>query len=229
MLRRAKRALLTRLYRELEAVREKQVLSGLRRCGANVHISSPSKLINPQCISVGDHVKLGPYSQLVAITEYPGNWLRPPGVDVEIKTFQPSIVIGNNVTSNSMLQVFAQGRVSIEDNVGFGPNVFINDASHGLGSVNVAFKYQPLSGPYPITIGKGCWIGANVVIMPGVNIGMYSVIGANSVVTKNIPAYSIAVGAPAKVIKQWNMEAQTWKRFAHSASHANDRCASEIK
>ncbi|WP_222845120.1 acyltransferase [Halomonas nanhaiensis] len=128
-----------------------------------------------------------------------------------------------------MLQVFAQGRVSIEDNVGFGPNVFINDASHGLGSVNVAFKYQPLSGPYPITIGKGCWIGANVVIMPGVNIGMYSVIGANSVVTKNIPAYSIAVGAPAKVIKQWNMEAQTWKRFAHSASHANDRCASEIK
>jgi acetyltransferase-like isoleucine patch superfamily enzyme len=62
----------------------------------------------------------------------------------------------------------------------------------------------------PIVIKRGCWIGQNVVILPGVTIGELSIIGANSVVTRDVPARSIAVGAPARVIKSWDATARRW-------------------
>jgi acetyltransferase-like isoleucine patch superfamily enzyme len=61
-----------------------------------------------------------------------------------------------------------------------------------------------------VRIEKGCWIGEKVIILPGVNIGERSIIGAGSVVTKSIPAYSIAVGNPARVIKTWNKDSKQW-------------------
>lgn len=63
-----------------------------------------------------------------------------------------------------------------------------------------------------VTIEDGCWIGQRCCIMPGTNIGKHSIIGTNSVVTKNIPPYSIAVGSPAKVVKTWDFENQNGKR-----------------
>jgi len=63
-----------------------------------------------------------------------------------------------------------------------------------------------------IIIEDECWIGANAVITAGVTIGKHSVIAAGSVVTKNIPPYSVAVGNPARVIKQYNFETKQWLR-----------------
>jgi acetyltransferase-like isoleucine patch superfamily enzyme len=62
----------------------------------------------------------------------------------------------------------------------------------------------------PIVIKRGCWIGQNVVVMPGVTIGELSIIGANSVVTRDVPARSIAVGSPATVIKTWDATGRRW-------------------
>ena len=62
----------------------------------------------------------------------------------------------------------------------------------------------------PVLIKQGCWIGQNVVIMPGVTVGELSIIGANSVVTKSIPDRSIAIGAPAQVIKTWDESNNCW-------------------
>ena len=62
----------------------------------------------------------------------------------------------------------------------------------------------------PICIKRGCWIGQNTVISSGVTIGELSIIGANTVVNRDISARSIAVGSPAKVIKQWNEKEQRW-------------------
>lgn len=64
----------------------------------------------------------------------------------------------------------------------------------------------------PVVIGDGCWIAEKVCIMPGVQIGDYSVVGAASVVTKSIPSYSIAVGNPAKVIKKYNFNKHIWEK-----------------
>ena len=63
-----------------------------------------------------------------------------------------------------------------------------------------------------ITVGDNCWIGEKTTILPGVNIGKGCVIGAMSVVTKDIPDYSIAAGNPARVIKRYDFEAHEWKK-----------------
>lgn len=89
-------------------------------------------------------------------------------------------------------------------------NVSLISENHGVSvETDVPFHAQPLETG-PITIGKGCWIGQNVVVLANVCIGDKCVIGANSVVTRDIPSYSIAVGAPAKVIKQYNFELHSW-------------------
>ncbi|WP_367115075.1 hypothetical protein [Thiocapsa sp.] len=68
-----------------------------------------------------------------------------------------------------------------------------------------------MTKPQPIRIGLGSWIGQNVVIMPGVSIGTCTIVGANSVVTRNLPSRAIAVGAPARVVKLWSDEREEWE------------------
>jgi lipopolysaccharide O-acetyltransferase len=71
---------------------------------------------------------------------------------------------------------------------------------------------RPLNS-LPVIISKNVWIGESVSILPGVRIGKASIIGANSVVTKDIPDYSIAAGNPAKVIKKYNFATRCWERI----------------
>ncbi len=80
------------------------------------------------------------------------------------------------------------------------PNKILTDGLHGYENANEPYKYQKMFKILPIQIRKGCWIGQNVVIMSGVTIGEFAIVGANSVVTKSIPDRSIAIGAPAKVV-----------------------------
>ena len=98
-------------------------------------------------------------------------------------------------------------RINIGNNVMIAPDVKIFTATH---SVNISERMPQRSDPnasicdtiaYPVTIEDGVWIGGNVTILPGISIGRNSVIGAGSVVTKDIPANSIAVGNPCRVIK----------------------------
>ena len=114
------------------------------------------------------------------------------------------------MTATANLQVAAQRKITIEDDVMFASNVHINDGFHGYDNANIPYKLQKISNIAPIKIKMGCWIGQNVVVFPGVTIGKLCVIGANSVVTKNIPDRSIAVGNPAAIIKTWNKEKQIW-------------------
>ncbi|MCB0168537.1 MAG: acyltransferase [Anaerolineae bacterium] len=127
------------------------------------------------------------------------------------QTFSPQIIIGQRVTATAGLQVAAHHNVTIEDDVLFASNVNITDGLHGYQDPDTPYKYQPIFRTEPILIKRGCWIGQNVVILPGVTIGEQAIIGANSVVTKSIPDRTIAVGSPAKVIKQWNEELQQWR------------------
>ncbi|OHB58918.1 MAG: hypothetical protein A2Y12_17715 [Planctomycetes bacterium GWF2_42_9] len=71
---------------------------------------------------------------------------------------------------------------------------------------------QPLVNPGTVQIEDEVWLGEGVCVMPNVTIGKHSVIGSNAVVTKNIPPYSVAVGIPAKVIRQYNHETKGWER-----------------
>lgn len=93
--------------------------------------------------------------------------------------------------------------ICIEDDVLLGPNVSIYCSTHNFQNVKVPIKDQGYNMS-SVTLKSGCWIGINTVILPGVTIGKNSVVGANSLVNKDVPDYCIAVGSPARVIRNLN-------------------------
>lgn len=130
-----------------------------------------------------------------------------------------TLFFGNNVQVNDYCHINALNSVRIGDNVLIASKVFITDLEHGsyAGDENDSqpssiVKDRPLSSK-PVVIGNNVWIGELCSVLPGVIIGENSIIGANSVVTKSIPANSIAVGNPAKVIKQFNFSTNKWERI----------------
>ena len=129
---------------------------------------------------------------------------------MEGQTFEPTLRIGHRVTATASLQVFAQQSVVVEDDVMFASNVFLNDGSHGYRTATLPYKYQPIVNIAPIVVGRGSWIGQNVVIMPGVTIGEHAIVGANSVVTESVPPRCIAAGSPARVLKRWDDRHERW-------------------
>ena len=101
------------------------------------------------------------------------------------------------------------GPVSIGNNVILAQNIVISGLNHEYQDITKPIHEQPVTTA-KITVDDECWIGANAVITAGVTIGKHSVIAAGSVVTKDVPAFSVAVGNPARVIKQYNAGAGEW-------------------
>lgn len=116
--------------------------------------------------------------------------------------------IGRNVQINDYVHIVAREKVTIEDNVLIASKVFITDLNHGEYTeeknfdINIIPQKRKLHSK-PVKIQKNVWIGENVVILPGVEIGENSVIGAGSVVTKSFPKNVIIGGNPAKIIKKY--------------------------
>jgi acetyltransferase-like isoleucine patch superfamily enzyme len=118
------------------------------------------------------------------------------------------VIIGNNSRigiGNTII-----GPVTIGHNVILAQNVVISGLNHGYRDITLPPNDQPVSTD-SIKIEDDCWIGANVVITSGVTIGKHVVVGAGSVVTKDIPAFSVVVGNPAKIIKQYSFELKRWE------------------
>ena len=95
-------------------------------------------------------------------------------------------------------------RIEIGKSVITGPWVYISDANHNYSDIKRPIKDQGFVSKGPLVIKDNCWIGAHSTIVGNVTIGVGCVIGANSVVTSDIPDYSVAAGAPARVLKQYN-------------------------
>ena len=133
----------------------------------------------------------------------------------QINSQKKILKIGKNVEINDYVHIAAGENISIGNNVLIASKVFISDINHG--NYKGFNQDSPLSNPSSrklstsaIIIKDNVWIGEGVCIMAGVTIGFGSVIGALSVVTKNIPDYSIAVGSPAKVIKEYDFAKEEW-------------------
>lgn len=115
------------------------------------------------------------------------------------------IKIGYNVFINRGVYITARANITIGDNVLIGPGVIINSGMHNYMRKDVLIRDQGHKVE-PIVIGNDVWIGANAVIMPGVNIADGAVIGAGAVVTRSIMPYEIALGVPAKVVGTRQMD-----------------------
>ncbi len=114
-----------------------------------------------------------------------------------------NIEIGNHFFANMNLVILDGAKVTIGENVFIAPNVAIYTAGHPF---SVSQRIVGLEYAYPVCIGNNVWIGGNVVILPGVTIGDNCVIGAGSVVTKDIPTNTIAVGNPCRVMRNLTKE-----------------------
>jgi acetyltransferase-like isoleucine patch superfamily enzyme len=123
----------------------------------------------------------------------PNVWITAPGSAV--------VKIGEGTFLNMGVMVAAERLVEIGDHCMLANGCFVSDSSHRYDDPQKPITWQGFHSKGPTRIGENCWLGANVVVTSGVTIGERCVIGANSVVTKDVEPYSIAVGAPAKVIR----------------------------
>jgi acetyltransferase-like isoleucine patch superfamily enzyme/glycosyltransferase involved in cell wall biosynthesis len=159
--------------------------------GCDAMIKNPVYLINPQHINVGAKMISEPGLRLEAWDSYAG------------KSYSPSVIIGDGVIFNYNCHIGCIDCITIGNNTLIGSNVLITDHQHGnLDNLapDTPFKDQPLDSKGPVVIGENVWIGENACIMPGVTVGSHSVIGANAVVTKDVPDGAVVGGVPARLI-----------------------------
>jgi acetyltransferase-like isoleucine patch superfamily enzyme len=127
--------------------------------------------------------------------------------DVWITAPTPArVVIGSGTFLNMGVMVASMELVEIGDHCMFANGCFITDADHRFDDPDRPVPWQGFRSRGPTRVGDNVWCGTNVVITSGVTVGERCVIGANSVVTRDLPPYSIAVGAPARVIRQVTYE-----------------------
>jgi lipopolysaccharide O-acetyltransferase len=129
------------------------------------------------------------------------------------------LTIGKDVQINDYVHIASINSVTIGDNVLMASKIYISDHDHGFygqegkhDSPMIPPNERALSNS-PVIIEDNVWIGQSVSVLKGVTIGFGSIIGANSVVTKDIPAHCIAVGSPAKVIRTYDFESKQWKKI----------------
>jgi acetyltransferase-like isoleucine patch superfamily enzyme len=121
------------------------------------------------------------------------------------------LVIKDGAVIGHFNHIYATKSIIIEENVLTADKVYISDNLHDYADPTVPILKQKIIQKNPVIIGAGSWIGENVCII-GASVGKNSVIGANSVVTKDIPDYCVVAGVPAKIIKRYNFEQKQWEK-----------------
>lgn len=165
--------------------------------GRNIHIYPGVHIVRPRFISIGDNVTIGRDTDIYVHPENPNSE-------------KPVITIGNNAYIGRNNIIGARNKIILEDWVGLGPFTMVGDFAHSYKDIELPFLMQEVSKGGYVHIERSAWIGANVFIVPNVTIGRHSVVGANSVVNADIPAYSVAVGVPARVVKRYDFNLKQW-------------------
>ncbi len=151
----------------------------------------PTTILNEHHISIGAHTMIGPHVALsVGMVE---------GQEV---MSSPVVTIGDRCLIGRGSGIVGHLCIEIGDDVWTGHHVYITDQNHGYEDLDVPISRQT-QPERAVRIGNGSWLGHGTVVLPGVTIGKHVVVGANSVVTKDIPDYSVAVGSPARVIREF--------------------------
>jgi lipopolysaccharide O-acetyltransferase len=160
--------------------------------GRHTVIQPPLRVGGERRISIGDHVFVGPGCWLQVLDDAEGDSV--------------AIDIGSGTSFSGYSVVSAASSITIGEAVLFARGIYISDHSHAFGDPETPIGDQGIDRVAPVVIEDGAWLGENVVVCPGVRIGRGAVVGANSVVVRDIPARSVAVGAPATVVRHIDVE-----------------------
>lgn len=159
-----------------------------------------ASMLRPFRVDGAASIELGPGTVVQR-----GGWLYCQGIE----GVGASLKIGAGCVFGYNNHITSVRSVMIGDHVLTANNVYISDNLHGYEDVKRPIMHQPVRFKKAVVIGDGCWIGENACII-GATIGRNSIIGANAVVTRDIPDYAVAVGIPAVVIRQFDQQLQQW-------------------
>lgn len=165
--------------------------------GKKSTILFPLSLNGKKNISIGENVSIAYKVWLAAI----------PHTGAE----KCQLIIGNGSCIGNFNHIYATKSIVIGENVLTADKVYISDNLHGYDDISIPIMKQSIRQISDVTIGDGTWLGENVCVI-GAKIGKNCVIGANSVVTKDISDYCVAVGSPAKIIKKYCFDTNKWLR-----------------
>jgi acetyltransferase-like isoleucine patch superfamily enzyme len=157
--------------------------------GPNSTLQPPVRVLGERRIAIGARVFVGP-----------GSWLQ--ALDGEDRD-GIAIEIGNGTSIAGGCTISAVVSVRLGENVLVARNVYIADHRHAYEDPDRPVIAQGIANVAPIEVGDGAWLGQNVVVGPGVRIGPGAVVGANAVVLADVPDHSVAVGAPARVVRMF--------------------------
>jgi acetyltransferase-like isoleucine patch superfamily enzyme len=168
--------------------------------GKNCIIRNPLIIENPQFITLGNNVFIRDGIRLEVVL----------GRNNKV----PILSIGNNVNIEQNVHIVCQNKIVIGSNVSITANCAIVDATHPYEDIYAEEKIgsRLLDEESFVEIGEGSFIGIGAIILPNVKIGKHVVVGANSVVSRDISDYSVVAGVPAKVIRSFDHNTNTWNR-----------------
>lgn len=168
--------------------------------GRGCLIYKPLLFHNPQFVHIGNYTMIRPGARIEAI--------------VFDESRPPSLVIGSNVNIEQNVHLICSSRLVIGNDVTITGNCAIVDTKHPYDDVSDARKIGDRIDPssFPVQIGENCFLGYGCVVLPGTSIGKHCIVGANSVVTRDVPDYSVIAGNPAAVVKRYDCQKQDWVR-----------------
>ena len=175
----------------LNHLQTEMIASEAKFFGKNSRIEYPCDSYNLQNISFGENFKAGNNLKIRTFEEFSN------------KIHSPEIIIKNDVSIETNCHISAINYIEIGSNVLIASNVYISDHNHGkinFSDIEIPPLKRELSSKGAIIIEDNVWLGENVIVLAGVRIGKNTIVGANSVVTKNLDENSIYVGIPAKKI-----------------------------
>lgn len=165
-------------------------------------IGQGSKLLSP-IITGGKRIFIG---KNVFIRKY--TWLAAESFSGENRC---RLSIGDGTYIGNFCHIYATSGIQIGKKVLLADKVYVSDNVHSYENINLPVMEQPVKQLKNVVLGDGCWLGENVCVI-GASVGKNSVVGANAVVTKDIPEYCVAVGSPAKIIKRFNPSQGVWQK-----------------
>ncbi len=170
--------------------------SRFKSFGENSYFKKPL-IITPSVIIVRDNVFVSYNSRIEGIVTY---------ADIN---YSPEIILDSNCSIQQNVHITCANRIYIGKYTAIASNVTITDIHHPYNDINIPIENQKLIVS-SVSIGDGCKINNNVVILPGTAIGRHCTVGANSVVNGNIPDYCVVVGMPGRIVKRYNFEKKEW-------------------